>query len=240
MAQFSTNVSSSLRTPMTLTLSAAVSEMSPLRFLLSTACRNVRHCGQLYSTFEVVPEFIYLSAAVNSNNDISLEIKRRSTLANRCYYGLSKQLSSRALSRMTKLTLYKTLIIPVLLYGAEAWVVSQSDAAALGVFERKVLRKIFGPMRVGEDYCSRTNNELYELYANIDVVQRIAIQRLRWLGHVMPMDEEAPTKKVFEGDVQRADAEEDHCSGGKTRWRKPHARLVYRIGEGLRGAEAPG
>ena len=47
------------------------------------------------------------------------------------------------LSRVTKLTLYKALILPVLLYGAEAWTLSSADAAALGVFERKLLRKIF-------------------------------------------------------------------------------------------------
>ena len=205
------------------------------KYMLSTT-RNTRRVGTHVIadnyTFEVVPEFIYLGTAVNSNNDISLEIKRRITLANRCYYGLSKQLSSRALSRMTKLTLYKTLIIPVLLYGAEAWVVSQSDAAALGVFERKVLRKIFGPVRVGEDYRSRMNHELYELYADIDVVQRIAIQRLRWLGHVVRMDEEAPAKKVFEGEVQgsrrrgrpllrwKDQVEETLCSLGVQNWRR--------------------
>ena len=40
---------------------------------------------------------------------------------NRCYYGLNGQLSNRDLSRATKLILYKTLILPVLLYGAKAW-----------------------------------------------------------------------------------------------------------------------
>ena len=70
-----------------------------------------------------------------------LGIKRRITLANRCYYGLNGQLSNRDLSRTTKLILYKTLILPVLLYGAEAWTLLSTDAAALRVFERKVLRK---------------------------------------------------------------------------------------------------
>ena len=58
-------------------------------------------------------------------------------------------MSSRDLSCATKLRLYKSLILPVLVYGAEAWTLSNTDAAALGVVERKVLRKIFGPVRVG-------------------------------------------------------------------------------------------
>ena len=71
-------------------------------------------------TFDTVKEFIYLGSAVTTNNDISLEIKRRITLANRCYYGLNGQLSNSDLSRTTKLILYKTLILSVFLYGADA------------------------------------------------------------------------------------------------------------------------
>ena len=50
---------------------------------------------------------------------------------------------------------------------------SNTGAAALGLFERKVLRKIFGPVRVGDDYRIRTNRELYELFNNMDVAKRI-------------------------------------------------------------------
>ena len=88
--------------------------------------------------FDVVKEFIYLGTVINTNNDVSMEIKRKVTIANRCYFGLNRQLSSRDLSRTTKLTLYKALVLPVLLYSAEALTLPSTDAAALGVFERKV------------------------------------------------------------------------------------------------------
>ena len=64
------------------------------------------------------------------------------------------------------------LILPMLLYGAETWVLSQSDVA-LGVFENKILRKMFGSVRIGEDYLIRMNHELYELYAEMDIVKRL-------------------------------------------------------------------
>ena len=83
-----------------------------------------------------------------------MEIKPRITPVNSCYFGLNRQLSSRDLSRATKLIPYKVLNLPVLLYGAEVWTVSSADAAALVVFERKVLRMIFGPVRVGDVVCS--------------------------------------------------------------------------------------
>ena len=80
--------------------------------------------------FEVVKDFVYLGSSINTDNDISLEIKRRITLANRCYFGLRKQLSKNALSWRTKICLYKSLIWSVLLYGAETWTMTSSDEQA--------------------------------------------------------------------------------------------------------------
>ncbi|XP_054089974.1 putative uncharacterized transposon-derived protein F52C9.6 isoform X1 [Zeugodacus cucurbitae] len=149
--------------------------------------------------FEVVDNFVYLGTSINNTNNVSLEIQRRITLANRCYFGLSRQLNSKVLSRRTKIKLYKSLIIPVLLYGAEDWTMSTSDETTLGVFEWKILRKIYGPQNNGNgEYRRRWNDELYELYDDIDIVQRIKRQRLRWLGHVVRMDENTPAMNVFD------------------------------------------
>ena len=93
------------------------------KYMFSTS-RDVRRIDSRITvdnyTFDTVKEFIYLGSAVTTKNDINLEIKRRITLTNRCYFGLNGQLGNRDLSRTTKLILYKTLILPVLLYGAEA------------------------------------------------------------------------------------------------------------------------
>ena len=88
-----------------------------------------RFLRDVWPTFDTVKEFIYLGCAVTTENDVNLEIKRMITLANRCYYGLNGQLSNRDLSRTTKLILYK--IRAVFLYGAEAWTLLSTDAAAL-------------------------------------------------------------------------------------------------------------
>ncbi|XP_051858122.1 uncharacterized protein LOC127565084 [Drosophila albomicans] len=159
--------------------------MEKTKFMVCSSRESRRLDSQLTAenySFGSVKEFIYLGTAITSTNDVSLEIRRRITLANRCYFGLSRQFNSRALSRRTKTTLYKTLILPVLLYGAECWTVTLSDAAALGVFERKILRKIFGPICVDDVYRIRYNHELYELYGDVDVASRVKSQRLRWLA----------------------------------------------------------
>ena len=89
-------------------------------------------------TFEVVNvAVVYLGTSVNTTNNVSMAIKRRLTLANICLYGINKQLSSRVLSERTKPTVYKNLIIPVLIYDrtAEAWNMSATEY--VGTFERK-------------------------------------------------------------------------------------------------------
>ena len=98
---------------------------------------------------------------------------------------------------MSKPIIFKVLIIPVLLYIAKACTLLNTDAAALRVFESKVLREIFGPLRVGYDFHIRYNSKLYKLLNDMDVVQRINIQRLRWLGDAVRIVEDAPARRVF-------------------------------------------
>ena len=85
---------------------------------------------------------------------------------------------SQFLSIKNKIKLYRTLIRPVLAYGSETWVLSKSDKASLGVFERKILRAIFGPTNDNGEWRIKYNDELYTLYKNIDIVTYIKINRL--------------------------------------------------------------
>ncbi|WP_333765087.1 reverse transcriptase domain-containing protein, partial [Streptomyces sp. IBSBF 2390] len=146
--------------------------------------------------FESVKDFIYLGSSVNTENDVTQEIKRRIMLANRTLFGLGRVLRSRFVRRGTKLKIYKTLVIPVLIYGAESWTLSESDKNLLRVFERKVLRLIFGPVCVNNEWRIRYNHELYALYADSSIVDRVSKQQLRWLGHVWRMSDDAPPKKI--------------------------------------------
>ena len=104
--------------------------------------------------FEIVQEFIYLGTQITADNNTSADIRRRITLASRC---LLKHLRSKMLSRTTKLKLYNTLIVPVLIRGAEAWNLTDSDERMLDLFERKVLRTIYGPVCVDGEWTTRYN-----------------------------------------------------------------------------------
>jgi hypothetical protein len=81
------------------------------------------------------------------------EIKRRLNSGNACYRSDQKLLPSCLLPKNVKIGIYKTIILPVVLYGCDTWSVTLREGHRLRVFEKKVLRRIFGPKRdeVGEN-----------------------------------------------------------------------------------------
>jgi len=68
-------------------------------------------------------------------------------------------------------------------------------------WERKVLRKIFGPICVAGYWRSRANEEVRQLYGELDIVTEIKKGRLRWLGHVERMSEERVVKRTLQKEV---------------------------------------
>ena len=94
--------------------------------------------------FETVEKFRYLGVTITNTNNMREEIKRRINIGKACYYSLEKILSSRLLSKKLKVKTYKTIILPVVLYGCETWSLTLREEHRLRVFENKVLRKIFG------------------------------------------------------------------------------------------------
>lgn len=141
--------------------------------------------------------FKYLGVNVNSQSDEHVEIKNRLILANRSMYALNSILKSKILSRNTKLKVYKTVIRPVLLYGAETWIIDKSTEKKLITFENKVLRRIFGPTKEGNIWRIKHNWEIRELFKEPDVVAEAKSRRLRWAGHVMRRDESSMLYQIW-------------------------------------------
>jgi hypothetical protein len=69
----------------------------------------------------------------------------------------------------------------------------------LNTFERKILRRIYGPIQEGGRWRPRWNNKLYTLYNDLNIVEDIKIKRLGWAGHVIRMEEKSIQKKVLNG-----------------------------------------
>jgi hypothetical protein len=113
------------------------------------------------------------------------EIKRRMNSDDACYHSVQNFLSSRLLSKNVKIRIYKTIILPVVLYGCETWSLTVRREHRLRVFENRVLRRIFGLKKdevTGE--CRKLHNEeLRDLYSSPSTIRIIKSRRIRWAGH---------------------------------------------------------
>ncbi|KAJ4428226.1 hypothetical protein ANN_24242 [Periplaneta americana] len=174
------------------------------KYIIMSRDQNIVRNGNIKIgdlSFEEVEKFKYLGATVTNINDTREEIKRRINMGNACYYSIEKLLSSSLLSKNLKVRIYKTVILPVLLYGCETWTLTLREEHRLRVFENKVLRKIFGAKRdeVTEEWRKLHNAELHALYSSPDIIRNIKSRRLRWAGHVARMGESRNAYRVLVG-----------------------------------------
>jgi hypothetical protein len=93
---------------------------------------------------------------------------------NACCHSVQSLLSSRLLSRNVKVKIYKTIILPVVLYGCETWFLTLREEHRLRVFENRVLRGIFGPRRdeVTGEWRKLHSEELHNLYSSPDIIRQ--------------------------------------------------------------------
>jgi hypothetical protein len=97
-------------------------------------------------------------------------------------------LSSRLISKNLNIKIYKTVILPVVLYGRETWSLTFREEHRLRVSENRVLRKIFGPKREeGGSWRKLHNDEFHNLYSSPNIVRVIKSRRMRWARHVARM-----------------------------------------------------
>lgn len=160
--------------------------------------RSVKDIEIMNFRFEGISNFVYLGSLVNNENKVSVEIDRRIMAANRAYFANLRLLKSKLLSRATKLRLYKSLIRPVVTYGAETWYLSQNDCRKLAVFERKVVRRICGATFVNGRWKCKTNEEVDALLKKETIINFVKTSRLRWAGHVARMERERMQSRVLE------------------------------------------
>jgi len=82
-----------------------------------------------------------------------------------------------------KLQFYKSLIQPVILYDSETWPFRKTDENKLIAFERKMIRKIYGPVKddITGEWRQRKNMELKVLYSGVDVLKIIRKRNIDWL-----------------------------------------------------------
>jgi hypothetical protein len=118
------------------------------------------------------------------------EIKSSLNSGNACCHLFQSLLSSHLLSRKLKVKIYRTIILPVVLYGCETRSLTLREEHRQRVFENRVLRRIFEPERdeVMGEWRKLHSGELHNLYSSRDIRQ-IESRRMRWAGHVAHLGE---------------------------------------------------
>ena len=119
------------------------------------------------------------------------------------------------LSKSIKIKIYRTIILPAVLFDCETWTFTLREERRLRVSENRVLTRIFGPKRVevtGE-WRKLHNEELNDLNPSPSIAQVIKSRRMRWVGNVARMGERNGLCRVLVG---------------KTEGKRPLGRLRHR------------
>jgi hypothetical protein len=120
--------------------------------------QNIRIANEL---FEKVEKFKHLGTTLTNQNGIHDEIKSRLNSGNACYHSVQNLLSSRLISKYLKIKIYRTVILPVVMYGCETWSLTLREEHRLRVFENRVLRRIFGPKREEDGSWRKLYNDIH-------------------------------------------------------------------------------
>nr|VZI34508.1 unnamed protein product [Spirometra erinaceieuropaei] len=147
---------------------------------------------------QVVENFPYLGSTLSRNTKIDDEVANRISKASQAFGRLQSTVWNRhGLQLSTKLKMYKAVILPTLLYGAETWTVYAEQARRLNHFYlsclRRILRLKWQDRIPATDVLERTR--ILSIYAILRQIQ------LRWSGHLVRMDDERLPKRLFYGDV---------------------------------------
>ncbi|KAL0271345.1 UNVERIFIED_CONTAM: hypothetical protein PYX00_008462 [Menopon gallinae] len=136
--------------------------------------------------FQEVESFKYLGVTLDNVNHTHKELEERMACANRRYFWILPILKSKNISHKSKITHYKTYLRPVLTYACETWTLTEGDRQKLGRFERKILRKIYGPILNANEqrFERRRREELESLYAEPNILSYVRSRRIEWIGHV--------------------------------------------------------
>jgi hypothetical protein len=112
-----------------------------------------------------VEEFIYLGTTLTNQASIQEEIMSRLQSGYACYHSVQNILFSNLLTKNLKIKIYRTIILPVVVYRCETWLLTLREEHRLRTFENRVLRTICGPKRdkVTREWRKLHNEELNNL-----------------------------------------------------------------------------
>ncbi|MGL4388826.1 MAG: reverse transcriptase domain-containing protein [Brevinema sp.] len=140
----------------------------------------------------------YLGAIINENGDLSEELNNRIQKTNTIYNSLRTLLfSKKEIAKHTKVKIYKTVLIPALIYGCESWTQTKEMQRKIETCEMKTLRRIEGVTKM-----DKIRSTIIRQRLKIESVKKtIEKRQLSWLGHLIRMDENKIAKLIWKTNI---------------------------------------
>jgi hypothetical protein len=128
-----------------------------------------------------VAQVKYLETTVTNEKLTQEEIKKALNSGNACYHSAQNLLSSRLLSEHVKIRIYKTIILPLVLYGCETWSLRLRGEYGPRVFENRVLKRIFVLKRdeLTGGWEKLHNEELNNVYSSLSIIRMVKSRTIR-------------------------------------------------------------
>lgn len=144
---------------------------------------SVKTCDQREAT--PCANFKYLGSMIDGTASASLEIRRRIALATTTFGSLNRIWRSNELSWKTKASLYKALILSIMLYNAEVWPITEQQLKSLEGAHYRMQRRML--LRDKEDHISK--EQIRQTLGGSSIVEHMAQKRMRWIGHALRRQE---------------------------------------------------
>ena len=170
-----------------------------------------------------VSSFSYLGSVISDDCTVDRDITVRLQKASKAYGALQKKLwSQRGIQVKTKLKVYKAAVISTLLYGSQSWPLYRRNVQELEKFHLRCLRRI---LRI--HWTERVTNAEVLKRAELTGIECMLIkQQLKWVGHVVRMDDRRFPKQVFYGQLPNAPRK---AGGQKLRYKDTVRHNLQRV-----------
>ena len=167
-------------------------------------------------------QYKYLGVVLNDRGTYENEMNSRFEAANRVFYMINNRrfLRNDNISETTKLTVYKKIYLPILLYGAENWILNERQRKRVAAAQMKYLRRVANIKLTDKIRSSVIREQLKMRHVQQDIDKK----KLQWLGHLIRMPDNMPTKIAWKT-----------RGHGKTRRGRPRKTWDTEMAETLRG-----
>lgn len=139
-------------------------------------------------------EFKYLGSIISGEGTSRSDIQHRMVQGQKSIRLLNSLLWSKNIRLETKMTIYKTIVEPIMTYGSENWQLTSKDRRSIGATEMDFLRRACRVSRLEHIRNEEIRRKTNRVYSTVDTIET---KQLMWYGHVMRMEDTRWPKRAL-------------------------------------------